>query len=559
MKPPLAALVRALVATWVAMYSVAVFAITPDSWNSGVYAYRDAGSTLDDVLSSFARSMGVTLRLTDGVNSGARWMGGEQSDAVTPAGFLDRLAVGHGLQYFVFNNVLYVSPAARASVERIRLNSTSLQAAKEALIGLGLFEPRFGWGEAESDDGAAVIIAGPPTYARLVRQMLGHADAVPARREEPVLMVFRLKYANADDADITVRDRTVKKPGVAAILRSTLAGDTCSQSDSGPSPSEAMAAQLQAFLATQAQGVPMPAPRANRSADRNQASAACPSVQAYAPLNAVLVRDVPARRQVYQSAIDALDIPARQIEIRAEIIDADLDSLAEWSAQFNVGSLQTQVMANPSAGDPSAGAPTVSLWWANRLDLGIHALESRGSAKILARPSVLTLDNEAAVLDLSQTASYRLVGERAVDLKSVTVGTLLQVTPRLVNEEPGSPIRLQIQLEDGSFKSPGPADGPLVVRGSLDTSAVVQPGQALVIGGYRRREVDNTGSHVPVLSKLPLIGRLFQADSNSDTTSERLLVITAQALPDHAPAPAPASPALQDRLRPEVDPAQGLR
>src|SRR5207248_5506071 len=89
---------------------------------------------------------------------------------------------------------------------------------KDALIGLGLFEPKFGWGEL-TDEGV-IYVSGPSEYVRLVKQVLQ-----PEKRlDEMQAMVFRLKHASAIDRIVWVRDEQIVTPGVATILRSMLDG-----------------------------------------------------------------------------------------------------------------------------------------------------------------------------------------------------------------------------------------------------------------------------------------------------------------------------------------------
>jgi hypothetical protein len=65
----------------------------------------------------------------------------------------------------------------------------------------------------------------------------------------------------------------------------------------------------------------------------------------------------------------------------------------------------------------------------------LKALEGKGQVRVLAKPTILTLDNIAAVLDLSQTSYVTLVGERVADLANVTAGTRTEssLNPRAVN------------------------------------------------------------------------------------------------------------------------------
>lgn len=55
-------------------------------------------------------------------------------------------------------------------------------------------------------------------------------------------------------------------------------------------------------------------------------------------------------------------------------------------------------------------------------------------AYVLSQPSVVTLNNIRAVLDKNITFYTKLQGEKVAKLESITTGSLLRVTPRLLND-----------------------------------------------------------------------------------------------------------------------------
>ncbi|MBV6322448.1 type III secretion system outer membrane ring subunit SctC [Duganella violaceipulchra] len=478
----------------------------PAAWKETLYSYRSGAGTLGARLEALARSTGLRLRLDNGRL--AKAMVEPDPTASNPAAYLDRMATAQRFQWFVYNGTLYVSPADAAVTERLDLGAASGTAARQALIGLGLFEEKFGWGELDENE-AAALVAGPPEYIALLKGVLGKG-ASERVADGPQLMVFRLKYAMAADHESVARDHVVKQAGMAALLREMLAGHSVASGAPGE-PGPIAGARLAPSVA-----VPGGARRASFT----------PTIEAYAPLNAVLVRDYPERRALYQDLIAALDVAVDQVEILVTIVDAESGTLRDWSAGLTLNGVGGGLQAG-SAPD----APNIVLWSLNRLNLKLRALESEGALQVVSRPSVLTLDNVGAVLDMSQSAYFKLVGERTAELKGVTVGTMLQVTPRIV-AGPGEPaIQVLLNIEDGKITDTGAAGGtPQTQRNAISTQAVVRPNQALVIGGYRREQNEERESRVPVLFRIPLLGRLFGAKKNRTKQLERLFILTARVL-----------------------------
>lgn len=531
---------------WVAFSAMAV---TPESWKSMTYSYRETPRSLGQILTAFSQAMGLKLK----VNSERLLHQRAVADpvAVSPAQFMDRVGFVYGLTWFVHAGSLHVSETADEKLERIPLGAMTAASARQTLVGTGIFESKFGWGELDETHPVA-IVTGPAAYIELVRSAVGRA-AMERIATEPQLMVFPLKHASAADFETTVRDRTLIRPGVATTLRNLLSPsrDSITANDTkalGPIASARLPAADSGMLSLPGMSAivqnPNPALGGGPAA-YGRRSATAPVIDAYIPLNAVMVRDLPDRRPLYEALFQQLDVPTRKVEIVATIIDVDVGSLREWMPAVGLGGtrqsfsgqpgqlLDTTTASGATSISSGTGDPTIVLISSNQLSLKIRSLESNGKAQVQSRPSVLTLDNLGAVLDLSQSAYFKLLGERTADLKTVTVGTMLKVTPRVLGEGTDPSIRIDVDIEDGNLLgSASGADIGQAVRSFISTQAIMRPREALVIGGYQRDHQEKSRSVVPLFSKIPWIGRLFESDVQGGRRRERLFVLTARVVTD---------------------------
>ena len=97
--------------------SMAAVAAVPPDWRKGAYAYEAESAPLETVLEDFAQSHGIKLRLggvSGEVNAKIR--------ADSAEAFLDRLALEHGFQWFVYNGTLYISPMEELVSERLEVS-----------------------------------------------------------------------------------------------------------------------------------------------------------------------------------------------------------------------------------------------------------------------------------------------------------------------------------------------------------------------------------------------------------------------------------------------------
>lgn len=540
-------------------------AVTPTGWKDMLYSYRaEQPMPLETILTRFAETMGLELRLADPA-LGARPLT-LKGKGGSPIQFLDQIAQAQSLDWFIHQGQLHLSAQSSATQTRLELGDMTPGSARAALVGLGLFEAKFGWGELDTQP-PAVVLSGPPAYIALVRQALLPMMPKPVE-EAPQLMVFRLRHTTAADRQLLVGSQVGATPGLASTLRNVMQAGTAAKADSlleqdrrsaeefinslasglnrAGLPGSALTAAQLPFAAPDSTDALRTASRAGARPDRADRDGrdkppASPRIGAYEPLNAILVWDKPSRRAEYQTLIDQLDVPSRQVEINVTILDVNVDALREWAPDLSVGIGKARIQINPSpegttggltpGAAAAAGAGSMVLWATDRLQLRLRALESRGQAQVLSRPSVLTMENSAAVLDMSQSVYVKLIGERTTDLRTVSAGTVLRVTPSIVGAAGASRdggIRVTLDIQDGTLKPGDNAASPQVGAATVSTQALVREGESLVVGGYRRQQSQTRHSRVPGLDSVPLLGWLFRSDSTVTDERERLFIVTAR-------------------------------
>ncbi len=163
----------------------------------------------------------------------------------------------------------------------------------------------------------------------------------------------------------------------------------------------------------------------------------------------------------------------------------------------------------------------------------LKALLTRGEAKYLGKPKVITLNNKTATITTSTDAT---VGRTVTDSGSTTatattttsaerkrVGLTLQVTPQ-VNRE--GYVTLYVQPTYSDVISSGFDFSLDTITRAASTLVRVKNGQTVVIGGLlTSRETDQTRK-VPLLGDIPILGWLFTSRSKSKSTTDLVIFIT---------------------------------
>ena len=265
---------------------------------------------------------------------------------------------------------------------------------------------------------------------------------------------------------------------------------------------------------------------------------------------------------------EQIDLPARKIMIEAMVLEISsqaLDQLGvEWD--FNSGgegisdnnfiqdkldgtndSLVLGKIAYPAAGSAQLDATITNVF--REFNVRLQALVEDGSAQVLSRPSVLTLDNRMAFINVSERipiANTKFVKDyvSAVDFRDVVAGIQLAVRPRINRD--GTEVSLQINAAV-SARVPGKdekvlgkdsivlATAPTLSIREVKTYARIANDTPFIVGGLIAKDSEQTIRKVPLLGDIPFLGALFRSKNETGQKREVIIVITPSVLPEDSP------------------------
>ena len=265
---------------------------------------------------------------------------------------------------------------------------------------------------------------------------------------------------------------------------------------------------------------------------------------------------------------EQIDLPARKIMIEAMVLEISsqaLDQLGvEWD--FNSGgegisdnnfiqdkldgtndSLVLGKIAYPAAGSAQLDATITNVF--SEFNVRLQALVEDGSAQVLSRPSVLTLDNRMAFINVSERipiANTKFVKDyvSAVDFRDVVAGIQLAVRPSINRD--GTEVSLQINAAV-SARVPGKdekvlgkdsvvlATAPTLSIREVKTYARIANDTPFIVGGLIAKDSEQTIKKVPLLGDIPFLGALFRSQNETGQKREVIIVITPSVLPEDSP------------------------
>lgn len=158
----------------------------------------------------------------------------------------------------------------------------------------------------------------------------------------------------------------------------------------------------------------------------------------------------------------------------------------------------------------------------------VNALIASGKANILAKPNIMTLNGNEAMINIGGDIPVPTV--MATNVATTTsfeyrrAGIILKYTPR-VNSDGCITVDVHTEVSSPDYVSEMKAYR--FYTRSADTSVRLKDGQTMIIGGLIGSEESKAVRKIPFLGDLPVLGSFFKSVKNSKTESEVMIFLTA--------------------------------
>lgn len=261
--------------------------------------------------------------------------------------------------------------------------------------------------------------------------------------------------------------------------------------------------------------------------------------------NALVLQARQEKMEMLLKLIKILDKPARQIHLKAYIVEATKnvgrDLGVQWGGSSTRGDLTVSGAADnniavnfPSSSDINeiggAGINLIGQIDNVSLDVELTALEEAGKLNILSSPSISTLDNKLAFTESGEDIPYVTYdddGNAIVDFQTAVLR--LEITPHIIDKVY---LKMAINIKKDEVDFSQEVEGnPLIQRKQTKTTLVVANKETIVISGLTKQTNSDSSSGLPGLKDVPGLKYLFGAESKSEKMEELLIFITPTVLP----------------------------
>lgn len=304
--------------------------------------------------------------------------------------------------------------------------------------------------------------------------------------------------------------------------------------------------------------------------------------------NALVITERPSRMNKIQEIVERLDRATDQVMIESKFVEVrktnGKDLGVDWSSLGEEGGINLRAgdfasrisgengtligsadlmkdelgLANGVTGILTENPLDTAVFSADSFTAILRALQSSNKVKLVSNPTVVTMDNEKALIKISREYPQpdftfnAETGQRQFNGlgEPIDVGITLEVTPT-VNS--AGFINLDIFPEVSSTSEDRVIEGtafPIRDVRTAQTRIMIKDGFTLALGGLVSSSVSDGQSRVPLLGDIPGVGRLFRNDTSSVEESNLIIFITAKTLnPDGTDYRDTVDPRLLDRMK----------
>jgi general secretion pathway protein D len=283
--------------------------------------------------------------------------------------------------------------------------------------------------------------------------------------------------------------------------------------------------------------------------------------------NALIVLATGEQIKNIRETVRKIDIPKVQVYVKARIVEIDRNIAEQVGLKYGInggaitsnglftlaGNLGAQALQmSPSLlaflntnqtktvyddnGNPIGTETDPAFKFGNvdqvfALGAQLDLLEQNGAAHILSEPSILCTNNKEAEIYVGRTMSILTQAQQSTtgvsnvvnNYSREDIGLTLKVKPRLSSNNKVT-LEVVTTIEDVLENESPSADRPTTTKRDVKTTAIVNNGEMIILGGLIKNSGGKGISKVPFFGDIPVLGEMFFTHT-SDLNRETNVVI----------------------------------
>jgi general secretion pathway protein D len=258
-------------------------------------------------------------------------------------------------------------------------------------------------------------------------------------------------------------------------------------------------------------------------------------------LNSITLRDTADKVAIAERLIAINDKAKAEVLIDVELIEVDSTNMQELGVKlstYSIGLNLDPTRVTEDGGEtiylPDLSGITRSAWSVTVPNVLINLVKSTTKATSLAQPQLRITEGEKGALHIGQRTpipvtsfnTSQTVGGNIVPVTSYQyqdVGIRIDVEPRVHHNRE---ITLKVTVEVSAVAGYSEGGQPIIGTRTINTVIRLKDGETNMLVGLYKEDTSQTKTEMPLLSKIPLLGRLFTNDNKSRQVTDLVLTLT---------------------------------
>lgn len=157
------------------------------------------------------------------------------------------------------------------------------------------------------------------------------------------------------------------------------------------------------------------------------------------------------------------------------------------------------------------------------INLQVQALITKNKAKLLSRPSIMTMSGEQALIQVGGQIPYTVYVDGAAHVRFKNYGIILQLKPVVDGE---GKITSSVHAEVSSMTGETVNGQPILALRRADSVVTMTSGSTIVIGGLMDSSEQKNVIKIPLLGDIPILGEFFKYTSKTKEKQELIILVT---------------------------------
>lgn len=248
--------------------------------------------------------------------------------------------------------------------------------------------------------------------------------------------------------------------------------------------------------------------------------------------NALIFRMTSEKYNEIFPLLEKLDVLPKQIML--EMLIAEVTMTDEFKQGLEFALVKGNYGLSTEGAFMGSGFGGLSyLLSGDNFDVTMNLLMSNSLINIISRPSLVVRDGQTADIVVGtdipiagETTSDPINGQRqTTSIEYRTTGVQLNVSP-VINSNGVVTMKISQSMSNTVDLGSAASLNPSVFQRAINTEVVAESGQTILLGGLISENKSSKRSGIPGLQDLPLLGKLFKADTDSSDKTELVVLVT---------------------------------